>query len=132
MGAVDLLAGGTCVVGVRACGTGLLIGVTGELTLRDEGDAGTRAVVVEGVTAVVIGRGIGEVPTDGTGVVSSFGCVTPAPGRARSVMRTVSFFSGTAAVFAEGAGGGVGWVLLSLMIKNLAETRCAWMLQKNI
>jgi hypothetical protein len=34
-----------------------------------------------------------------TGAVASRAWVTPAPGRARSVMRTVSFFSGTAEVF---------------------------------
>jgi hypothetical protein len=32
-------------------------------------------------------------------------------------MRTVSFLRGTAAVFWTGDGGGVGWVLLSLMMK---------------
>jgi hypothetical protein len=31
-------------------------------------------------------------------------------------MRTVSFFKGTAAVFEDGLGGGVGW--LSLMVKK--------------
>ena len=34
-----------------------------------------------------------------TGAVASRGWVTPAPGRARRVMRTVSFFRGTAEVF---------------------------------
>lgn len=78
---------------------------------------GTRAVAAPaGVTEVVIARGTGAVPAEGTGVVSSFGCVTPAPGRARSVMRTVSFFSGTAEVFATGTGGGVGCVLLSSLM----------------
>jgi hypothetical protein len=58
---------------------------------------------------------------DGICEETSFGCVTPAPGRARRVMRTVSFFSGTAEVFAAGTGGGVGWVLFSsLMMKNLS------------
>jgi hypothetical protein len=85
----------------------VLSGVTGEVTLR-----------AAGVTEVVIGRGTGEVIAEGTGAVSSFGWVTPAPGRARKVMRTVSFFSGTAAVFACGEGGGVGCVLLSLMVKK--------------
>jgi hypothetical protein len=52
------------------------------------------------VTDVVIGRGTGEVAEGGvTGAVMSVGCVSPAPGRARNVMRTVSFFRGTAAVF---------------------------------
>ena len=34
-----------------------------------------------------------------TGAVASRGWVTPAPGRARRVMRTVSFFRGTDEVF---------------------------------
>jgi hypothetical protein len=72
-------------------------------------DVGTLAVAAPaGVTEVVIARGTGEVLDPGTGVVSSFGWVTPAPGRARNVMRTVSFFKGTADVFAAGTGGGVG------------------------
>ena len=41
----------------------------------------------------------------GTGAVASRGCVTPAPGRARKVMRTVSFFNGTADVLAPEGGG---------------------------
>lgn len=62
---------------------------------------------------------IGEigVPLGGMmGEVSSFGCVSPAPGLARSVMRTVSFFKGTPVVFDDGEGGGVGWVLLESLI----------------
>jgi hypothetical protein len=31
-------------------------------------------------------------------------------------MRTVSFLSGTAEVFADGTGGGVGWVLFSSLM----------------
>ena len=43
---------------------------------------------------------VGTEPVEGeTGAVASRGWVTPAPGRARKVMRTVSFFSGTAEVF---------------------------------
>lgn len=82
------------------------------------GAVGTRPVLAApaGVTEVVMGRGTGDVTEGGgTGAVISFGCVRPAPGRARRVMRTVSFFRGTAAVFWAGAGGGVGWVL-SLMV----------------
>ena len=45
-----------------------------------------------------------------TGAVASRGCVTPAPGRALKVMRTVSFFKGTEAVF------GVDWFSGSLMV----------------
>lgn len=48
----------------------------------------------------------GTPPAEGaTGVVASRGWVTPAPGRARKVMRTVSFFSGTEEVFGVVDGG---------------------------
>lgn len=101
MGAVALLATGAM--------------VTGPVLFIEDGDAaegavGTREVAAPaGVTEVVIGRGTGEVlTTGGIGAVCSFGCVIPAPGRARRVMRTVSFLSGTAAVFWDGPGGGVG------------------------
>ncbi len=43
-----------------------------------------------------------------TGEVDSRGWVVPSPGRARRVMRTVSFLSGTAEVFGVLGGGGVG------------------------
>lgn len=59
---------------------------------------------------------IGVPPTGMIGEVSSFGWVRPAPGLARRVMRTVSFFRGTPAVFEEGDGGGVGWVLFESLI----------------
>jgi hypothetical protein len=90
------------------------------------GEVGTRAVAAPaGVTEVVIGRGTGEVlTTGGMGAVISLGCVIPAPGRARRVMRTVSFLSGTAAVFWDGPGGGVGCVLLSLMVQKFVTE--AW------
>lgn len=63
------------------------------------------------------------VPPIGTGAVASRGCTAPAPGRARRVMRTVSFFSGTAEVFAALGGGiaavlGVGGVFSSLMERS--------------
>ena len=89
------------------------IGITGAV--------GTRAVAAPaGVTAVVMARGTAGAPGTGIGVVNSLGWVTPAPGRARSVMRTVSFFSGTAEVLADGTGGGVGGVLFSsLMVKKI-------------
>lgn len=106
MGAVALLT--------KATGLVLFIDTWGV------GAVGTRAVAAPaGVTDVVMGRGTGEVFTEGaTGEVSSLGCVIPAPGRARKVMRTVSFFRGTAAVFWDGVGGGVGCVLLSLMVQK--------------
>ena len=63
-----------------------------------------------GTTEVVL-KEAGIPPVAGEmGDVDSRGWVTPAPGRPRSVMRTVSFFSGTAAVFGvepEGGDGGV-------------------------
>jgi hypothetical protein len=100
----------------------LLIGAPGPALdsatgLIGAGAVGTRPVdAPAGVTEVVMGRGTGEVTEGGgTGAVISFGCVRPAPGRARRVMRTVSFLRGTAAVFWTGDGGGVGWVLSLMM-----------------
>ena len=115
MGAVALLAMDT--------GPVLFMGIVGG---RGAGEVGTRAVAAPaGVTEVVMGRGTGVVlTTGGTGAVISFGCVIPAPGRARRVMRTVSFLSGTAAVFCDGDGGGVGCVLLSLMMQKFVTE--AW------
>ncbi len=55
-----------------------------------------------------------------TGAVASRGCVTPAAGRARSVIRTVSFFKGTALVFGLG-GGGIGFGFSSLMETGVRE-----------
>jgi hypothetical protein len=49
-----------------------------------------------------------------TGAVASRAWVTPAAGRARRVMRTVSFFNGTALVFCVD-GGGMGVGVSSLM-----------------
>lgn len=62
------------------------------------------------------GTGVTLLVTGVTGAVPSRGWVTPAPGLARSVIRTVSFFSGTAEVFGEvGTWGGVGGFSGSLM-----------------
>ena len=70
-----------------------------------------------GVTDVVIGLGTAAVPGVAIGAVCSLACGTPIPGRARRVMRTVSFFSGTAEVFTCGVGGALGWMgLSSLMV----------------
>lgn len=67
-------------------------------------------------TTDVVFRDDGPLPVEGeTGAVDSRGWVTPAPGRPRKVMRTVSFFSGTAAVFGVVGGGGVGVLSGSLM-----------------
>jgi hypothetical protein len=62
-----------------------------------------------------LGRRSGAGNPDGAG-----GTGTPpaAPGRARSAMRTVSFFNGTAAVFGVLGGGGVGVFSDSLMMKG--------------
>lgn len=61
--------------------------------------------------------GIDPVAAVGTGDVASRGWVVPAPGRARKVMRTVSFFNGTAEVFGGGMAAvfGVGGGSSSLM-----------------
>ena len=61
-----------------------------------------------GTTEVVL-KEAGIPPVAGEiGAVDSRGWVTPAPGRPRRVMRTVSFFSGTAAVLGDELGGGGG------------------------
>lgn len=71
-----------------------------------------------GTTDVVFSEE-GTLPVEGeTGAVDSRGWVTPAPGRPRRVMRTVSFFSGTAAVFGVVGGGGVGVFSGSLMRRD--------------
>lgn len=57
---------------------------------------------------------LGAAETGVTGEVASRTCVTPAAGLARNVIRTVSFFSGTALVF-EVDGGGIGEGVSSLM-----------------
>ena len=60
---------------------------------------------VGGMMELVVIVGTLPVPAPGaTGPVASRGCVTPAPGRARSVIRTVSFFKGTEDVFGVEAG----------------------------
>ncbi|OYW77128.1 MAG: hypothetical protein B7Z37_05645 [Verrucomicrobia bacterium 12-59-8] len=71
-----------------------------------------------GTTEVVLNEaGIPALAGD-TGAVDSRGWVTPVPGRPRSVMRTVSFFSGTAAVLGVEPDGGDGGVFSgSLMIQ---------------
>jgi len=68
------------------------------------------------------GAEIGTLDVTGfTGDVASRGCVAPSPGRARRVMRTVSFFSGTADVFGVLGGGGVGRLGESLMSKRKSD-----------
>jgi hypothetical protein len=69
-------------------------------------------------TTEVVPR-LGAPPEAGdTGAVASRGCVTPALGRPRSVMRTVSFFRGTAAVFGVEPGEGGGVFSDSLMVQG--------------
>jgi hypothetical protein len=64
----------------------------------------------------LLGAEMGTLDVTGfTGEVASRGCVAPSPGRARSVIRTVSFFKGTAEVLGVLGGGGVGWLSESLM-----------------
>ena len=84
------------------------------MTLRAAG-GGSGALGAEGG-----GMGTG-LPGD-TGAVDSRGWVAPVPGRARSVMRTVSFFKGTAEVFGVPVGTavvrGVGGVFSASLIKD--------------
>jgi hypothetical protein len=116
--------GGSGALGSWMGAVALLIGAAPPLEMGSgligAGAVGTRPVAAPaGVTEVVMGRGTGEVADGGgTGAVISFGCVRPAPGRARRVMRTVSFLRGTAAVFWTGEGGGVGCVLSLMMKRN--------------
>jgi len=73
-----------------------------------------------GTTEVVL-NDAGIPPVAGeTGAVDSRGWVTPAPGRPRRVMRTVSFFRGTAAVLGVEPEGGVGGGVFSgsLMVQG--------------
>jgi len=73
-------------------------------------DMGTTEVVLKEAGMPPVAGEIGE--------VDSRGWVTPAPGRPRRVMRTVSFFNGTAAVLGVEPDGGVGGVFSgSLMIR---------------
>lgn len=55
-----------------------------------------------------------------TGEVASRTCVTPAAGLARNVIRTVSFFNGTALVFWV-VGGGIGVGVSSLMETGMLD-----------
>lgn len=63
------------------------------------GGSGAEGSWIGAVARRAVGGMIELVVIDGTpgetGAVASRGWVTPAPGRARKVMRTVSFFSGT-------------------------------------
>ena len=127
-------AGGGTGTGAGATGTLEVTGgrgaggsVTGEVLLLGAG--GGRGADGSWIGAVALRAGGGamlEVVDEGTwvvagptGAVASRGWVTPAPGRARSVMRTVSFFSGTALVLGVEGGGGVGW--FSSLIKDGAK-----------
>lgn len=83
----------------------------------------TRRAAGGGIGAFTLGGGTAPVlPPGETGEVASRGWVVPAPGRARKVMRTVSFFSGTAEVFGEPEGTaavlGVGGVFSASLIKK--------------
>ncbi|MDB6117599.1 MAG: hypothetical protein JWO08_1380 [Verrucomicrobiaceae bacterium] len=97
--------------------------------LGEGGGSGAEGNWIGAVTRRAAGGGMGaERPGGGKGTpgaigeVASRGCVVPAPGRARRVMRTVSFFSGTAEVFCVPVGTaavlGVGGVLSASLIKD--------------
>jgi hypothetical protein len=60
-----------------------------------------------------------------TGEVASRTCVTPAAGLARNVIRTVSFFNGTALVFWVD-GGGIGVGVSSLMETGMLKLIFNW------
>jgi len=81
------------------------------------GGNGAEGSWIGAVERLSVGGGIEPADTVGTGEVVSRGCVLPAPGRARRVMRTVSFFSGTAEIFGGGMAAvfGVGGGSSSLM-----------------
>lgn len=110
-------AGGSLTGAVAERGAGGGRGAEGSCT-------GAVAFFAEGGrTEEVVDLG-GTPPVAGlTGAVASRGWVTPAPGRARRVIRTVSFFSGTAAVFGVVAWGGVGFSG-SLMVKGCGQKKC--------
>lgn len=98
--------------------------VTGAVeALGEGGGSGAEGSWIGAVARCTSGAGR-PLETVGTGAVASRGWVTPAPGRARRVMRTVSFFKGTAEVFGALGGGiaavfGVGGVFsASLMGKS--------------
>ena len=127
-------AGGTGMEGGGALGTGEETTGTAEVVLRTSIGAGgsfTGAVADFGagggsgadgswIGAVerfgVMSGGAMPKETGDTGAVASRGIVAPAPGRERRVMRTVSFFRGTAAVLGVLGGGGVGVFSDSLMV----------------
>jgi len=107
-----------------ALGAGGAAGATGGGSFTGEeaalGAGGGRGADGSWIGAVAFlgaeGGGIGTLEVTGlTGEVASRGCTAPSPGRARRVMRTVSFLSGTAEVFGELGGGGVGRFSDSLM-----------------
>lgn len=127
--------GGTGMDGGGALGTGEVVTVTAVVVLRgaSRGAGGSFTGAVAdlgagggsgaegswiGAVARLGGASIGGTPdvAGETGEVASRGWVAPAPGRDLSVMRTVSFFRGTAAVFGVLGGGGIGVLSGSLMI----------------
>lgn len=58
-------------------------------------------------------------PLAGTGAVEPFGATGPvSSGRARRVIRTVSFFSGTVEVLVDGFSGSGVWGSVSLMLET--------------
>jgi len=78
------------------------------------GGAGALAAV--GIGGAGVGAGA-VLPFAATGAVEPFGATGPvSSGRARNVMRTVSFFSGTVDVFVEGFGGSGGVLSESAMV----------------
>ena len=88
----DVLAGGAEGAGGRETGAVAAFGAGGGRGAEGSWIGAVARRAVGGMMELVVF----VVPPPGTtGAVASRGCVTPAPGRARSVMRTVSFFRGT-------------------------------------
>jgi hypothetical protein len=92
--------------------------------LGEGGGSGAEGSWIGAVARFDSALGGGSPPAIGTGAVASRGWTAPAPGRARSVMRTVSFFSGTAEVFGAPGGGiaavlGVGGVFSASLMEGV-------------
>lgn len=115
--AVVLRAGGAIGGAGSFTGAVALFGAGGGRGAEGSWIGAVAFLAMVGTTEVVFSEAGIEAPPEGaTGAVASRGCVTPAFGRPRRVMRTVSFFSGTAAVFGVVAGGGIGVFSGSLMV----------------
>lgn len=122
-GAIGTVAAGGCGTDGRAGGgvgrDGAASGAGGNFTgeVADFGAGGGSGAEGNWIGAVAFFGAASGTPevTGVTGDVDSRGWVVPSPGRARRVIRTVSFFSGTAEVLGVLGGGGDGRFSDSLM-----------------